>query len=76
MELLKIFSEVIVASKCGPLASIEEQAVIKTGPTELTDLSGPQLKIKNQILALTLDLHKRSSKIREDFASDPQLNMI
>ena len=35
LELLKIFSEVIVASKCVPLASIEKQAnVIKTGPTE------------------------------------------
>ena len=28
-----MFSEVIVASKCGPLAKIEKQ-VIKTGPTE------------------------------------------
>ena len=26
LELLKIFSEVIVASKCGPLARIEKQA--------------------------------------------------
>ena len=26
LELLKIFYEVIVASKCGPLAMIEEQA--------------------------------------------------
>ena len=34
LELLKIFSEVIVASKCGLLAKIEKQAVMKTGPTE------------------------------------------
>ena len=27
VELLKIFSEVIVASKCGPLARIEKQAM-------------------------------------------------
>ena len=27
LELLKIFSEVIVASKCGPLARIEKQAM-------------------------------------------------
>ena len=27
LELLKIFSKVIVASKCGPLAKIEKQAV-------------------------------------------------
>ena len=27
LELLKIFSEVIVASKCGPLAKIEKQAI-------------------------------------------------
>ena len=26
-ELLKIFSEVILASKCGPLAKIEKQAM-------------------------------------------------
>ena len=34
MELLKIFSEVIVASTYGPLTRVEERAVIKTGPTE------------------------------------------
>ena len=34
LELLKIFSEVIVVSKCGPLARIEKQAVIKIGSTE------------------------------------------
>ena len=34
LELLKIFSEVILASIYGPLTRIEEQAVIKTGPTE------------------------------------------
>ena len=28
LELLKIFSEVIVASKCGPLARIERQAML------------------------------------------------
>ena len=27
LELLKIFSEVIVASKCGPLAKIEKRAM-------------------------------------------------
>ena len=27
LEILKIFSEVIVASKCGPLARIEKQAM-------------------------------------------------
>ena len=27
LELLKIFSELIVASKCGPLARIEKQAM-------------------------------------------------
>ena len=27
LDLLKIFSEVIVASKCGPLAKIEKQAM-------------------------------------------------
>ena len=27
LELLKIFSDVIVASKCGPLAKIEKQAI-------------------------------------------------
>ena len=35
LELLKIFSVVRVASKCGPLAEIEKTGyVIKTGPTE------------------------------------------
>ena len=34
LEFLKVFSEVIVASKCGPLARIEKQAVIKTEATE------------------------------------------
>ena len=34
LELLKIFSEVIVASKCGPIARIEKQTVMKSGPTE------------------------------------------
>ena len=34
LELLKILSEVIVASKCGPLAWIEKQTVVKTGPTD------------------------------------------
>ena len=29
-----MLSAVIVASKCGPLARIENQTVIKTGPTE------------------------------------------
>ena len=33
-------------------------------------MSGPQLKIKNQIMA------KRSSKIGENFVSNPQLNMV
>ena len=27
MQLLKLFSEIIVASKCGPLARIEKQAM-------------------------------------------------
>ena len=34
LDLLKIFSELIVASKRGRLATIEKQAVIKTGPIE------------------------------------------
>ena len=34
LELLKMLSEVIVASKCGPLAWIEKQTVVKTGPTD------------------------------------------
>ena len=34
LEFLKIFSEVVAASKCGLLARIEKQAVIKTEPTE------------------------------------------
>ena len=34
MDLPKIFSEVVVGSKCGSLAKIEKQAVIKFGPTE------------------------------------------
>ena len=35
MDLPKIFSEVVLGSKCGPLAKIEKQAnVIKFGPTE------------------------------------------
>ena len=59
LELVKIFSEVIVASKCGPLARIEKQ-----GMSQKLDLmksfcktrgnrciSGPHLKIKNQIKA-------------------------
>ena len=29
LDLLKIFSEVLVASKCGPLARIEKQAMSK-----------------------------------------------
>ena len=34
LDLLKIFSEVIVASKCGPLASLPKTFyVIKTGPS-------------------------------------------
>ena len=72
----------IVASKCGPLARIEKQArVIKTGPTEIffqnkrgTRINGPQLKIKNY--GIPKDLQERSSEIREDFVSNPQLNMI
>ena len=55
---MKIFSEVIVAFKCGPLARIETGYVIKTGPNEKflqnkisTYISGPHLKIKNQIKA-------------------------
>ena len=34
LDLLKIFFEVIVASKRGPLARIAKQPVIKIGPTE------------------------------------------
>ena len=34
LKLLKIFSEVIVISKCAPLARTEKQAFIKGGPTE------------------------------------------
>ena len=34
LELLKILSEVIAASKCGPLAWIEKQTVVKTAPTD------------------------------------------
>ena len=34
LELLKIYIEIIIASKCVPLARIEKQAVIKIGPTE------------------------------------------
>ena len=34
LDLLKISSEVVVGSKCGPLAKVEIGYVIKTGPTE------------------------------------------
>ena len=35
LELLEIFSPVLVASKCGPLARTKKTGyVIKTGPTE------------------------------------------
>ena len=73
MDLLKKFSEVIVASKFGPLARtklsyvIKINYVIKTGPAEKclknkrsTRISDPQLKIKNQIMAY-----------RQTFGKDP-----
>ena len=34
LDVLKIFSEVVVASKCGLLARIEKQAITKTGPAQ------------------------------------------
>ena len=34
LDLLKIFSEVVVGSKCGSLAKVETGYVIKPGPTE------------------------------------------
>ena len=38
-------------------------------------MSGPQLKTGNQIMAY-LWTFRKDPKIREDFVSDPQLNMI
>ena len=66
LELLKIFTEVIVASKCDPLARIEKQGYVKK------NCLCPQLKIKNQIMGYRWTF----GKIRENFVSDPQLNMI
>ena len=86
LEILKILSEVIVESKCSPLARIEKQAMSKKA-----DLlkSFPKIRvqacnaykrstIKDQKsnYCIPLDLRKRSSKIRENFVSNAQLNMI
>ena len=48
-----MFSEVIVTSKCGPLARIEKQAMSSKldQPKRSTRISGQQLRIKNQIMA-------------------------
>ena len=40
-----------------------------------TRINSPQLQIKNQIV-IPLDLGKRSSKIRANFVSHPQINMV
>ena len=55
LDRLKTFSEIIVLSKCGPLARIERAGCdIKTGPAEKflknkrnTPVSSPQSKINN-----------------------------
>ena len=52
--------------------------VIKTGPTEkfLYPYKRSTIKDQNSNYGIPLDLRKRFSKIRENFVSDPQLNMI
>ena len=80
-ELLKVFSEVIVASKCGPLARIEKQAVSqKLDLLKSLSMKHPikqsTIKDKRSNCGIPLNLRKRYSKIRENFVSNPQLNMI
>ena len=61
LNLLNIFSEVIVASKRGPEKHPYKRSTIKDQKSNF---------------GIPLDLWKRSSKIRESSVSDPHLNMI
>ena len=67
MELLKIFSEIIVVSKCGPLARIEKQAMsLKVDLLKsFSEISGSQLKIKNQIMAYRWTFRKDPLKLEK-----------
>ena len=69
MELLKIFSEIIVAFKCGPLARIEKQAMsLKVDLLKsFSEISGSQLKIKNQIMAYRWTFRKDPLKLGKIF---------
>ena len=77
LDFFKIFSEVLIASECSPLARLC-QAVIKTGPTEMflenkrnTRISGPQLKIINQIMTYRWSFGKDPLKQDKILRSTP-----
>ena len=83
MELLKILSEVIVESTCDPLARIEKQAISQKlkllkslSKIEKHQCKWSTIKDQKSNYGIPLDLRKRFSKIRENFVSDPQLNMV
>ena len=77
LEHLKILSEVIVASKCGPLARIEKLDLLKSlSKIKETRFKRFIIKDRKSNYGIPLDLQKRSSKIREDFVKNPQLDMI
>ena len=51
--------------------------VMETGPTELIyPYKRSTIKDQKSNYGIPLDLWKRSSKIRKNYLSDPQLNMI
>ena len=77
LEHLKILSEVRVASKCGPLARIEKLDLLKSlSKIKETRFKRFIIKDRKSNYGIPLDLQKRSSKIREDFVNNPQLDMI
>ena len=64
----------MVASKCGPLARLEKQVMSKNSDLLRNFSKIREAPVKDSVKEL-LKLRNRSSKIRENFVSDPQLNM-
>ena len=73
LELLKIFSKVIAASKCDPLVRIEKQAMSQKldllksffQNKRSTRIGRPQLKIRNQIMAYRWTFGKDPLKLEK-----------
>ena len=68
---LKTFSEVMVASKCDPLASLEKQTMSKNLDLLRSFTKIREVPVKDSVKKL----RERFSKTRENFVSDPQLNI-